>query len=221
MNNQNYTDPNIPHNKIVDYILKNLVEIHCQDQQNFNINNIDKIITIFINFIDLYGKFSSSLSSKDLDNTKHRLFLVTSQIRILKDDIETLSKEYFSNNFILEIIMDLRSVVIQTEKSVTQIIDIADELLKISKDITDHKIKNDIIEKSIRILELCNFQDITGQKIQKICYQLNKIEPIYSRLIGIFSENINEKKNIEYESPISFQKDQDKTDQKQIDDLFK
>ncbi len=184
---------------------------------SIDINNIDSIIEQFLEILSPY------LVDKQKREIYHQIERILAQFTALKRDVSNVSLEVLDESFIPDIIMDLRSVIIQTEKSVSSILDIADDLSGVCQRISDPKIREELMIKSTRILEICNFQDLTGQRIQKIVHHLTEVESIIHKMLHALHPEISLriKHSRTDQSLINGpQKDTDSTSQNDIDDLF-
>lgn len=158
-------------------LFEKLKELQEKNSGLIDINNIDDIIRQFLNVINPY------LANNEKQAIYNQIEMILAQFVSLKRDISNISDEILDDNFIPDIAMNLRSVVIQTEKSVTGILDVSDEISALSSKIEDASIREELLIKSTKILELCNFQDLTGQRIQKIVHHLTEIESIMYKML--------------------------------------
>lgn len=92
----------------------------------------------------------------------------------------------------------LDAVVKATEEATTGIMDAADEIQSLIKDI-DKATKDKIEAAIVRIYDACNFQDLTGQRITKVVGCLEYLDSKINRLLSHFSG----KPMIEGEQPIA------------------
>ena len=149
--------------------------------------------------------------------------MILAQFTALKRDISNMSREILDDSFIPDITMDLRSVILQTEKSVTGILDVSDEISNMSQKITDPALREELMIKSTRILELCNFQDLTGQRIQKIVHHLTEIESVIYKMLHALRPDLKlrDKHASEEHALLNGpQKEHETPSQNDIDDLF-
>jgi chemotaxis protein CheZ len=181
-------------------------------------NNIDKIIS---QFLEVLG---SHLNTEQETLIFHQIENILAQINALKKDISNISSEILHDNFIPDVTMELRAVIQQTERSVTSILDIADEITALSYQISEKAIREELSVKVTRILELCNFQDLTGQRIQKIASHLNEIESVIYKMLHALSpeEKLRKKDTHKPDKHLLSgpQKEEDIPSQNEIDDLF-
>ena len=84
----------------------------------------------------------------------------------------------------------LSAVVKATEEAAGVIMDAADEIQAIAGKLpADGELTAKMYDISSRMYEACNFQDLTGQRINKVVVLLEHIEEKVSRLIGLFSDH--------------------------------
>lgn len=196
-------------------LFKKLEILQESNQGIIDVNNIDDIIREFIEILAPYtqGELKNEIH--------HQLESVLAQFSSLKMDISNISKEVLDKNFIPNTNMDLRSVIIQTEKSVTGILDVCDEINKLSKEIDNRKIREELIIKSTKILEICNFQDLTGQRIQKIVHHLSEIESIIYKMLHFLKPDLRLKYQSKKDELLNGpQSSEDAPSQDSIDALF-
>lgn len=198
-------------------LLLKLKALQNQNNGVIDINHVDHIIN---QFLELLSPYLKNTQEKEI---YHQLEMILAQFKSLKSDISNISHDILDKNFIPEITMDLRSVILQTEKSVTSILDISDEISALSQKISDPKVREDLMIKSTRILELCNFQDLTGQRIQKIIHHLTEIESVIYKMLHALRPDSNLRtKNESTDSKLlnGPQKEQESPSQDEIDALF-
>ena len=199
----------------IEELFKKLQQIQENNQGIIDINNIDEIIRDFIEVLNPYIKGATKTE------IHHQLESVLAQFSALKVEISNVSREVFDQNFVPSINMDLRSVIIQTEQSVTNILDVCDEINELSKEISDYKIREELMLKSIKILEICNFQDLTGQRIQKIVHHLNEIESIIYKMLHFLKPDLKLKHPTKKEELVNGPQNSDNApSQDSIDALF-
>ena len=199
-----------------DLCLKKLKGLQEQNNGVIDTNNIDEIIK---QFLELIG---SHLTSAKEQEVYHQIEMIQAKFISLKRDISNISLEILDDNFIPDITMDLRSVILQTEKSVTNILDVADEISALCSKVQDFSIRNELMIKSTRILELCNFQDLTGQRIQKIVHHLTEIESVIYKMLHALRPESNLRSVSSSTTSLlnGPQKEENSPSQSDIDDLF-
>jgi len=196
-------------------LLAKLKNLQNENNGMIDLNHFDVVMSYFLELL------SSESATETEKNIVHQLEMMLVRFKSLKLEISNVSQEVLEDNFVPNITMDLRSIVIQTEKSVTSIIDVSDEIMKISQKISGAKEREELLMKSTRILELCNFQDLTGQRIQKIIHHLSEAESTIYKMLHMLRPEIALKK----EAPVSLingpQKEGFAPSQSDIDALFK
>ena len=117
----------------------------------------------------------------------------------------------------------LKSVTESTEKSTNLILTKAEEISLLATKIDNAEIRDQMQQYSLSIMEACNFQDLTGQIINKVIKTLNEVESIVSKLVMTFKDEkvIAEKEKKDDSHLMNGPQAPDKApSQKQIDDLF-
>lgn len=131
---------------------------------------------------------------------------------------------------------ELSAIVHDTEQATNKILDSADEISDIinSSEITESEKRNIIQNKAMDIILACSFQDITGQRVQKVVEVIqlidNKIGNIQRKLNnthnyslpedGDFSRDSQKKAGLLNGPALPSASRQDSIDQSDIDSLF-
>lgn len=129
-----------------------------------------------------------------LDDHDQHLDL-TKEIERLAQDIIKLKSEIFSMtqdemtpgaaaNFTAAN-MELGEVVKMTEEATNTIMDAVDGIQNTVSTINDQKLQNKISEHVMHIYDACNFQDITGQRINKVMRLIEYMEARLTNLVVI------------------------------------
>jgi len=179
-----------------------------------DMNNIDHIIKQFLEVLDSY--LVTDQEHKIYSQVEKNLV----QMDTLEKEVSNLSEEVLDKNFIPNITTDLGSVISQTEKSVMSILDLSGEIADISKKIPNLEIREELTSKSIKIIELCHFQDLTGQRIKRIADHLNGMESIIYKMLHVLRPE--EELRNRFDDPLlnGPQKDNETPSQKDVDILF-
>lgn len=161
-------------NKWKDLLKQQLNEV---SEENYN----QKTHALINDFLDVV-KSSNLYSRKSelADEIEHFI----EQINILSLSYSEASKDMIDKNYIPEIAKELNLIVKHTENSVSRILDIFDEISGLILKINNSSIKDEIISKSAQILEVCNFQDNVGQRINIIVHNLSGIENTLSSILN-------------------------------------
>lgn len=188
-----------------------------QDNNSGSINQIEvnKLTKEFLTTVDYY------VSAKQRNVIFNQVDTISQQIAGLKKDISVMGNNILQENFIPEIATELHSVITQTEKSVIGILDISDEIRKISAKASPPKLKEELLSHSTKILELCNFQDLTGQIIQRIIKRLTIIESTVNNIATELGPHYKLSSRLTPDSLLNGpQKEEDRPSQDDIDNLF-
>lgn len=93
--------------------------------------------------------------------------------------------------------MELSEVVKATEEATNSILDATDEIIKASAAMTDKASGEKISSLANNIYDACTFQDITGQRINKVARTLEHVELKVNRLVNLFSDSSQHLQNLE------------------------
>lgn len=88
--------------------------------------------------------------------------------------------------------MELSEVVRHTEEATNSIMDKVDALMMLANEVSDAAVATKIMEHGTGILEACSFQDITGQRINKVMSTLEQIELRIGRLVKRLGGELDE-----------------------------
>lgn len=197
-----------------------LLSIELNKIQNCNCgvikqSEVDKLTKDFLTTVDSY------VSSEQRNIIYSQIDTISQQITGLKKNISIMGNDILQDNFIPEIATELYSVISQTEKSVIGILDTADEIGKMSAKIFPPELKEELLSHSTKILELCNFQDLTGQIIQRIIKRLTIIESTVNKIAIELGPNYKLSSKLTPDSLLNGpQKEEERPSQNEIDDLF-
>jgi chemotaxis regulatin CheY-phosphate phosphatase CheZ len=164
------------------------------------------------------------LKTKQEKETYQQIELLSKQLSSFKNEASRANQNIIEENFIPKIAEELHLIVKHTEVSVDKILDIFDEISGVILKINNIPIKEELISKSIKILEVCNFQDNVGQRINIIVDNLGEIENTLFKML----HTIDPKQTERYK-PIDKRPDAhllngpaiNAPSQQEIDDLFK
>lgn len=124
---------------------------------------------------------------------KNELHLIYEAIKRTKQEIATLHVTGFKGPQMQRVTDELDAVIGGTENATQQILSAAEEidenasaLVASLKQEHEHALAADIQERVLTIFEACNFQDLTGQRINKVVNSLKFIESHVMRMIDIW-----------------------------------
>jgi chemotaxis protein CheZ len=117
-----------------------------------------------------------------------------------KVEIAALRPRETEDDRLIAVSFELDAIVSSTERATQQILEAAEKVESLAREIQSHgtdayisRVVEDISETIINIFEACNFQDITGQRITKVVKTLKYVEARVNAMIEIWgSENIAE-----------------------------
>lgn len=110
-----------------------------------------------------------------------------------KREIATLHHTNFGENTDVQVADELDAVVIATERATDIILTAAEVVDNQATDLAAHlaggeheSLALDIQEQTVKIFEACNFQDLTGQRVQKVLETMKFIESHVDKMISIW-----------------------------------
>lgn len=160
-------------------------------------DNIAKIISTQIELLDEKLEASSEEDAKTpIDDIMAEIHALNDHISATKQEIAALKSEDDGNSILSTATMELGEVVKTTEEAANTILENAEQIdeivsglrAKIPEDDPDD-VGPDVDKLefiSTNLLTACSFQDITGQRINKVVNSLNYIEERLQKLIEIW-----------------------------------
>ena len=200
-----------------DALFVKLQNLQNQNSGTIDMNNVDDVIRQFLEIIRTH------ITTAQQHEIYYQIEMISAQIISLKTDVSNISEEVLDEDFIPQVTMELSAVVNQTERSVINILDIADEMTRLCDEIPNLKLREELMVKTVKILENCNFQDLTGQRIKKIIDRLSEIEStIYKMLHALRPNKQLRTKKVHAEKHLlnGPQKELDCPSQEEVDELF-
>lgn len=201
-------------------IFAKLQEFKEETGGTIDINNIDVVVQSFMDAV------KSHVNTEADVEVLCEIEKISQQIKDTKKDISNANPDKLQEDF-PDAATQLISVTKTTEKSTNDILEAAEQIQAILPQISDEEIRNQILNKTFVIMESCSFQDLTGQRINKVVSTLEQIEKIVSKLIKTFKPDKNlidevaQLKKIKEQELLSGPQLNDKApSQKDIDDLF-
>jgi chemotaxis protein CheZ len=82
--------------------------------------------------------------------------------------------------------LELAEVIRHTEEATNTIMDKAEAIMKLGATTSDAKLAAKLGEHAAGIMEACSFQDITGQRINKVLKTLQQVELRVGNLVRLF-----------------------------------
>lgn len=154
-------------------LLTRLKDLREHKGSKVDVYDMEPIIESFMNAIIGYATVGMIRSDKSLYN---EIKAIAEQIRATKQEISGLEDEDLGGDDIPDATMELSAVVSATEEATNIILDSTEAIQNIAAELDDEEKKAKIDELAIKIFESCNFQDITGQRINKVVQTLDNIE---------------------------------------------
>ena len=131
-----------------------------------------------------------------IEHLKTELRAMSVCINQTKAEIASIHAKADQDDHLSAVSNELDAVVASTEKATSDILDAVESVETQVRHIKSHVsdayvggLVDDILEKLIHVLEACNFQDITGQRITKVCNTLKFVEERVGAMISIWGED--------------------------------
>ena len=137
--------------------------------------------------------------AKMATDLKNEVRAMSRSIQETKSEIRAMRAGTKGGDKFLKANTELDAVVLATEEATNTILEsseridgLAEKLQRNAASEEDRKACEDIMETTIRILEACNFQDITGQRITKVVHTLQYVDDRINSMVEIWGdEDIN------------------------------
>ena len=114
------------------------------------------------------------------------IFKIASAIVDAKREINDLIPPEEDGEHLTQASIQLDAVLKATEEATSIILDAADEIQSCVGELGGGDAQDRIMAASSRIYEACNFQDLTGQRINKVVKTLELVESKIMRLVTLF-----------------------------------
>ncbi|MGB4190950.1 MAG: protein phosphatase CheZ [Rickettsiales bacterium] len=170
---------------------------------------------------------SSYVSIEQRQDIYTQLHTILEQVEEVKQETIYMGEDIIKDGVVPDIAVELHSVIAQTENSVQGILDVSDAIREISKKDIKAEIKEDLVCHSVKLLELCNFQDLTGQIINRIIKRLTSVETAVGDIFHMLRQDprvvLNKPKSKCREEDKLLngpQKEAERPTQSEVDDLF-
>jgi len=131
---------------------------------------------------DIIFTLGQKKENKDLEIVEYMQTLMMT-IENLRNDISGLNPGGDATMAELPSVKDeLDAISKHTEEATNKIMDVTEEIQTLSSGIEDQELQNNITNKTIEIFEQCNFQDISGQRIDKVIKTVQVIEATLEKM---------------------------------------
>tara|TARA_Y100000031_G_scaffold88354_1_gene97100 strand:+ start:834 stop:1643 length:810 start_codon:yes stop_codon:yes gene_type:complete len=128
-------------------------------------------------------------------NLRSELRAMSRSIKETKAEIKSMRIGGRGNDPLLTATSELDAVVTATEEATNSILEATETIEGLAQKIElnadtddDRRATEDIMEQTIKVLEACNFQDVTGQRITKVVNTLKFVEERIDAMIEIWGE---------------------------------
>jgi len=152
--------------------IKRLSKLHTEKGDSINIEEIHSLM--------------SDVCGDDYNEICKGIQTIAGKITSAKNDISHIEVNKISGDFIQDANIELDAIVKHAEEATNNILDAAEEIQSSLGGIDESKSQK-ITESINKIFEASNFQDITGQRINKIVTALVDIESCVNGLINKIS----------------------------------
>ncbi len=129
------------------------------------------------------GIVTPNMDQAALDKVKAEVEAIAARITLTKQEIANLKHPLAREDKLHSASMELSAVVKSTEEATTAIMQVAEHLDEIVREVTTHVADgyvvsrlNEMTEQITKLFEACSFQDLTGQRITKVVKTIDYIE---------------------------------------------
>ena len=189
-------------------LLLKLKDIREQKGSRFELEDIDIIIREIMHEI-------SHFVTEQESYIFHEMKAIETDICALKEGAKDIS-----DNSVEQAKLELSAVVESTEKATNDILDSAEIMQKDLEHIHDPALKERISEQLTQIIMACHFQDLTGQRLNKVVNTLILIEERVGKILCQFGRREERKEKTDEQLMNGPQLANDAPTQEDIDRLF-
>src|SRR5690606_4316669 len=132
------------------------------------------------------------LTEKSDRSLYEKVLKIAVKIHQLKDDFSHIDADKVAGDYLPGANMRLEAVVKATENATHAILDTAQELQKAAETSSDPAIAKQINDSITKIYEACNFQDITGQHINKVVQTIMDVEALVKAIVKVLPEDFKQ-----------------------------
>jgi len=140
----------------------------------------------------IMSSMKGDLTATDLE-IYNELEALGRYIHEAKDDIAALRPDEVKDKYLPSATDELDAIVQATEVATNTIMDATEIVDGVMGDV-DSEVADKLMEATSTIYEACGFQDITGQRITKVCKALQDIEEKIDGLVSAFGSEIDKVK---------------------------
>lgn len=126
---------------------------------------------------------ATAMDQAALDKVRAEVEAIAARITLTKQEIAALKHPLAKDDKLHSASMELSAVVKATEEATTAIMQVAEHLDEITREVTSHVSDsyvvsrlNEMSEQITKLYEACSFQDLTGQRITKVVKTIDYIE---------------------------------------------
>ena len=145
--------------------------------------------------VDEATNASTKAHQENISQLKTELRALSVCIAQTKAEIASIHPTATGDDHLSAVSNELDAVVASTEQATTEILDAVEWIESQVRNIKSHvsdsyvtSLVDDILDKLINVMEACNFQDLTGQRITKVVNTLKFVEERVAAMIKIWGE---------------------------------
>ncbi len=169
-------------NEIGNTLLRSMIET-LEEKGTINIEDVSKIFQDIALSVKAEDPRINAFVRSEI--TKLATFIAEAKNEIFEIVPDAGGEEEFFNAAGEE----LNAVVRATEEATDTILDSTDAILNAANSLSDKKTKTTITDASNRIYNACTFQDITGQRINKVIKTMEYVEAKVAKLAKLFGSD--------------------------------
>jgi chemotaxis protein CheZ len=174
-------------NDIGKVIFNKIQELREDNGGKIQANNIDEIVEKLVEVV------KGQITTEEDMAAYEELQKIYEQIQNTKKEVSSIDSSVISEDFVPSAASELSSITESTEKSTEKILDCTEQIQNIANGLDNEEAKQKIIDQAMQIFEACNFQDITGQRINRVISTLDEIETAITAMINTFGAGMKKK----------------------------
>lgn len=160
--------------------------------------------------LDAIGRLEKTITgpqpAHDVDAIRFDLADMASAIARTKDEISRLQAENDSDSQFARASSELDAIVGQTEVATSEILSAAETIQEVAWTLRENEVDEEACDtldaRSTEIYMACSFQDLTGQRIQKVVHVLKYLEGRINAMMDIWGDAVGEHQASPVDDPL-------------------
>ena len=127
-----------------------------------------------------------------LEEEMQRLMAFLEQARAEVAAIATAKDSSGADKNVNGLEAELSAITEATEEATNKIMDNAEAVMKLSNRAVDRYLGDNLVASASNIMEACSFQDITGQRVNKVISAISEVQKRVERLVELLGVDVSQ-----------------------------